>query len=148
MSNTPNLYPTIILPERREVLFEKYAGKERVMLNEMENFLYEKLNGCEIKISEKEEYKDYVFYVKEDIILFYHRREELLKQESKNGYFNVRYDEIWSVFERRFGLDYEQIQVLIKREVERHLKLEGLTPFLQELLPQYWVERHLKQGNI
>ena len=113
----------IRLPEKREVLFEKYS-KQIVI----EAFFYEKLNGCEIRFSE--EYPSYIFFVKKDKCLFeiYNFDKERRKQESKNGYFNVKYDEIWSVFETRFELDYQQIQVFIQGEVEKLLKLDGLTP--------------------
>ena len=115
----------IRLPEKREVLFEKYSKQI-----EMENFFYEKLNGCEIRFLKN--HPNYTFFIKNDKCLFeiYEFDEKTKKQESKNGYFNVRYDEIWSVFYSRFGLDYEQIQVFITSQVEKLLKLNEFTPLL------------------
>ena len=119
---------TIKLLETREVLFEKFVGEELSKRIEMKNFFYKKLNGCEIMFLKK--YTDYIFFIKKDECLFeiYKFDKERKKQESKNGWFNVRYDEIWSVFENRYGLNYQQIQVFVQHEVEKLLKLDGFTP--------------------
>ena len=118
----------IKLPEKREVLFEKYSKQI-----EMKNFFYEKLNGCEIRFLK--EYPSYIFFIKNNEILFEiyefdktKKQESTKNQESKKGNFNVRYDEIWSVFENRFALGYEQIQAFITSQVEKLLKLNRFTP--------------------
>ena len=126
------------LPETRIILFEKWNEKSSKQI-EMEDFFYGMLNNCEIKTSEK--YKD-IFYVKDDLIYFYHRKNS--SQESKNEFFLVRYSVIWSVFETRFKLSYNEIQVFIQHQVEEHLKLEGFTPEFTETVMAKEVEEHLK----
>ena len=113
----------IRLPEKRGVLFEKYSKQ-----TEMEHFFYEKLNGCQIRFLK--DYPKYLFFIKNDKCLFeiYNFDEKKRKQELKNGHFNVRYNEIWSVFGNQFQLNHQQIQVFISGQVEKLLKLEGFTP--------------------
>ena len=97
----------------RKVLFEKIS-----IIRDMEVFFLSFLEGCEIKISDK--YPDSIFYIKNDKILF--------QQKMKNKYFWVEYDFIWSIFERKYGLNYTETQAFIKDLLETHIKLEGYTP--------------------
>ena len=125
----------IKLPEKREVLFEKWNEESSKQI-EMENFFYEKLNGCQIRFLK--DYPNYTFFIKNDKCLFEIYKFNEKTQKSKNRNFNVRYDEIWSVFENRFALDYQQIQVFIEHEVEKLLKLNGFTPSLLKRFSQRW----------
>jgi len=44
------------------------------------------------------------------------------------------YDNIWSVFESQFDMNYKQIQDFIKDMVEEHLNMNGVTPLQFPLL--------------
>lgn len=53
----------------------------------------------------------------------------LWEYDSKNGYLWLSWKLIWSVFETEYGLQYDDIQSFIKKEVEDHFKCKGVTPF-------------------
>ena len=128
----------IKLPETREVLFEKFGGEDMIKQIDMQEFFYNKLDCCQIIMLE--ECPNSFFFIKKATYLFeiYNFDEKEQKQKSKNGYFCVRYDEIWSVFESRYGLNYQQIQVFIQGQVEKLLKLNGFTPSLLKRFSQRW----------
>jgi hypothetical protein len=68
-------------------------------------------------------FKDYtnsIFYTIDDNIY--------MEMILKNGYLWVNYNRVWSIFESKFGMEYEQIQDLIKGIVEEHFKSGSLTP--------------------
>ena len=91
----------------RQVLTEKFSIK-----NEMEVFFLSFLEGCELKSNKK--YSDSLFYIKNDKIMF--------EYQFKSKYFWVRYDIIWSVFEQKYLMEYDQIQKFLKNLLEKHLK--------------------------
>ena len=61
--------------------------------------------------------------------LFMYDKEE---QESKNGYYYISYDRIWSFFESYFSMEYKEIEDLIKVWLGETYNLRGLTPFVNE----------------
>ena len=54
-----------------------------------------------------------------------------LELEKSNLWFD--YDNIWSVFESQFDMNYNQIQGFIKDMVEEHLNMKGVTPRTRNL---------------
>jgi hypothetical protein len=63
------------------------------------------------------------FYVdKDQIPLFYYYQDE------NNEYVYVNYDKIWVFFESIFGLNYLQIQEIVKVWLEETYNLRGATP--------------------
>src|SRR5690606_9946627 len=62
----------------------------------------------------------------------------------ENSYLWLRYSTVWSVLETEYSLNYNDVQALVRSEVEEHLKCRGLTsqcekgPFVSR------VEEHLK----
>ena len=62
----------------------------------------------------------------------------------KNNHLWLRYTTAWSVLQKEFGLNYNDIQSLIKSEVEKHFKCKGVTPgwILNSCSPM--VEKHFK----
>ena len=66
------------------------------------------------------DYKNSVFYKFENKIIF--------EYNEKNGDFWIDYDEIWEIFESKYGLNYQQIRTLIKGMLEKHYKFKDLTP--------------------
>ena len=102
------------IPIKREVLFEKHSfeiGKKYLLLS--------MLDGCEVKLVDRH-YGDSIFYVKNDKILF--------QQDTKNKYFYVRYEDVWSIFESKYNMKFEQIQTFIIDTLDEVVKLHGHTP--------------------
>ena len=119
----------IELIQTRKVIFEKFNIE-----HEMEDFFLSFIDGCEIRLSKK--YPNFIFYVKNDLILF--------EQETKIKYFYMRFDLIWSVFENKYKLNYSDIQSFIKDRLETHVKLEGYTPVGRINILQKKLETHVK----
>lgn len=67
-------------------------------------------------------YPNSVFYKKNGKVIFEHCQNE------EFNFFYVDYGTIWSVFEDKFGLKYQEISDFIKGMVEKHLNLRGVTP--------------------
>jgi hypothetical protein len=65
-------------------------------------------------------YPNSIFYKKDEKVI--------MEQDKKNKYFWFDYDEIWSVFQKFFGLKYEETQRILRIWLEKTLKLEGFTP--------------------
>ena len=63
----------------RKVLFEKIS-----IIRDMEVFFLSFLEGCEIKLSDV--YPNYIFYVKDDEILFQHANQKHIQYESRINY--------------------------------------------------------------
>ena len=74
-----------------------------------------------------------------------------LYQDSKNKetrYFYVHYYKIWSVFESKFGLNYDETQSFIKSVVEDTLKIGSVTPCGMSFQCCCMVEDTLKIGSV
>ncbi len=83
------------------------------------------LNKLEPKISEQ--HPASIFYkLGDEIVMRYNNSAGT--QELKNGWLYVKYSAIWSVFESQFGLNYRQIQGLIKSVMEEQYNFRDLTP--------------------
>ena len=93
-----------------------------------ENRLLEFLDGSSIKIDFKK-HIDHIFLVKDNKILFDH--------DLENGYLWCNYELVWSVFEKEYSLDYDEIQLLIKNMMKRYFKLESL-PLISDDFAQSW----------
>ena len=83
-----------------------------------ERFLIEILDKVEFFYDK--EYPDSEFYRVDDKILF--------EQDSKNRWFLVDYDKIWSVLESDNDLNYKEIRELIQVMVWERLKRKVDTP--------------------
>jgi len=82
---------------------------------------------------ETEKYPDYIFYKKgDDVILDY---------DKKFGYVYVNYEEIWSFFERMFGMDNQQIKDITKIWVEERYNLMVTTT------NKWLLKKELRWGN-
>ena len=99
--------------------------EEQEKYDEMEEFFVGEFKQC--KEVKSEEYPNSIFLKKGDDVLFEIEKFKKL-QESKNGNFWVKYGGIWSVFEKKYRLNYQQTQSFIEHQVEKHLKLYGFTP--------------------
>jgi hypothetical protein len=86
---------------------------------EMEQWFKSLLNSLEIEIYDNKPYS--VFYKKNGIVFF-----ELYQDSEK--YFICDYDLVWSIFNFKYNLNYDETQAFIKMMVEHHLKLGVVTP--------------------
>ncbi len=75
----------------------------------------------ELEFVTNKSYPDSEFYFKGKDVYFEH--------DKKTKYLWCDYDKIWSVFEKEYGMKYEEIQVFIKEQVTEHLKLKDITPY-------------------
>ena len=73
------------------------------------------------------EYKEYIFYFYKDDYLFY--------QDKKNMKFYINYYKIWSVFESKFNINYEEIREFMKGMIDKHFNLKDYTPIANLHLP-------------
>ena len=75
------------------------------------------------------------YYVNEDRLpLFYYY------QDSKNEYVYINYREIWSFLESMFGMEYQQIQGVMRDWLEETYNLKGLTPYSIIIKSHIWLE--------
>ena len=86
------------------------ASKEK----EMEDFFVEILNGLELEIHD-----EYNLYKKNDYIYIY--------QDKKSDVFHLGYGKIWSIFEKKFKLNYYEIQEFTKKMLLKHTKMNVST---------------------
>ena len=74
------------------------------------------MNGCEI-YTEKEN-PNSVFFIKNGSVFF----------ELQNSTLWCSYHNVWRVFESEFSMLYQEIQSLIKNQMEERFKMKGITP--------------------
>ena len=125
MSETVTYLPPRI---RRMVLIEKKSQSAK-------SFFSNYIQGLEVKI-DKDDYPDTVFYFKNGDCLF--------EYDEKKGYFHCQYNGFWSVFEREYHMNHQQIQAFIKNGVEEHFKIKVTTPTLSFVYIVRQVEEHFK----
>lgn len=70
--------------------------------------------------------------------------EYLWEFDFRSKYLWLRYSTVWFVLETEYSLDYNDVQALVRSEVEKHFKCRGVAP--EE---RYWnyiarVEEHFK----
>ena len=82
-------------------------------LIEMINFVEEILNKVKPKVDE-EKYPNNIFYFIEEQLY--------IQQDLKNRTFWVRYDNFWSIFETKYNLKTQEIQVFLNHLLEEHFK--------------------------
>ena len=91
------------------------------MMSKLEKLCIKWLNDNygDLERYETKKYSDYIFHIKDGNCI--------LEYNKKSGYVYVSYGEIWSFFERMFGMDYQQIQDLTKVWVEEQYKKDVTT---------------------
>ena len=60
----------------------------------------------------------------------------------------VRYNHVWEIFREEFNMEYSDIQIFIKGQVEEHFKLKGVTPMKKHFTTQLQVEEHFKLKGV
>jgi hypothetical protein len=107
----------------------------------------DKLNDDQIYIIEKyklglhqDEEKNYEIWFKEmltdleinrsikklEVLIYKKDGEVLYNYNEKSGWFDIDYEKIWSVFNKKFHLKYDEIKILTKDIVEEHLNLKDI----------------------
>ena len=56
----------------------------------------------------------------------------------RNNYLWLRHSTVWYVLETEYSLDYNDVQALVRSEVEEHFKCRGLTPESQIVIMRFW----------
>lgn len=78
------------------------------------------IDGYEIKVSK--EYPENIFYTKNDKVL--------INYNFISKYVLINYDLIWSVFESKFDLKFQETIDILTIMLLTHLELKGTTPFI------------------
>jgi predicted transcriptional regulator len=81
------------------------------------NYLNKEYSG--LTIYETDKWKNYIFFIKNDKVIFEYNKE--------NGKVYISYEHIWSFLSSFFGLRYTEIQDLTKEWVEEQFKLSVTT---------------------
>ena len=86
-------------------------------------------------------------YNKDGLEFIYYNRERewIFYQDAKNGEFWAHYKRYWSILEREFRLEYEEIQALTKLLVEEALNREVATSTFIKGFTSLRVEEALKR---
>ena len=58
----------------------------------------------------------------------------LFQQDLKNRWFRINYKQIWSIFESKYNLKYQQIQLITTSWVNQHDKMKEYTTFKELLI--------------
>lgn len=55
---------------------------------------------------------------------YYYNDSWLFKENKKNEFFFINYDKIWSVFEKKYGLNYDEIDNFMTIMLDKYFKLK------------------------
>ena len=128
-------------------LFESYKNEEA------KDFFLEKLNGC-YQVTRENKFPEIIYWVYDPIKVkdkdfrafnrastfgffgsgglndedFKEIKDQVIFwQDLKNEYFYISYKKIWSVFESKLGLNYQEIKKLTTGWLSEHTKLKQYT---------------------
>ena len=121
----------IRLPEKREVLFEKYSKK-----NFFNNFFNEMFNGCEVK---EVAYLRTFFFIKNSEYMF---ELYIFFSIANNHNFYCREDSFWNVLIHDFDFKENEIQYLTKNKIENiypNLNIDALIASEVRIKNSYFV---------
>ena len=79
-------------------------------------------NYGDLEPFESEEYPDYIFYRKGDVVIFEYNK--------KNNVVYISYNEIWSFFEMYLNMNYQQIQAITEIWAEEDYNLRVTSVFI------------------
>jgi hypothetical protein len=104
--------------ETKEKIQELEKQIEELKKEEMEELFKSVLNGLKIEIDDNE--PNLIFYKKNGKVVFrlYY---DLINKE--RIYFYCDYNLVWSIFEKKYNINYYEIQEFINSMVEKYLKL-------------------------
>src|SRR5690606_18388333 len=107
--------------------------QERIADKTAAQRFWELVYGTELKF-DFEKYPNRLFGFRGDQYIW--------EYDFKNNHLWLRYTTTWSVLQKEFGLNYNDIQSLVKSEVEEYFKCKGVTPVLGVGGYYLWVEEH------
>ena len=81
-------------------------------------------------IKESKDYPNRIFYMKGESVL--------IDYNLKTKYAWINYELIWSIFESKFSLNYQEVKELMRGLLETHLKLEGTTVLFKYSTTNYY----------
>ena len=102
-----------------ETILQKMKSKVNVKENLKKDFL-DLLAGCTMSFDSND-----IDYKKDNILFFYYRK--------NHNHFNFSHS-IWSNFESKYSLNYQELKELLVGVVEEVLNYKGVTPLLTESL--------------
>ena len=95
--------------------------------------------GTHIKLDLKR-YPNQVFFFKEDVFW--------MEYNWKNGYLGCKWKDFWETLKKENKWDYDEGQTFIKKQVEEHFKLKGVTPYPSSPSYHSGVEEHFKLKGV
>ena len=98
-----------------EKICELLSNNEAQKKKEMVNFFLSKFNGSTVKLDDSK------------IKHYAPNGDWLFSLNNKNNEFWVSYKNIWSVYESKYDLNYQQIKELFKGILEEHFNLKEFT---------------------
>lgn len=111
--------------------------KSKVKVNVKENLkkdFIELLSGCTISFDGND-----IDYKKDNDLLFYYR-------ETNNNFY-LKY-KLWTNFENKYKLNYQELKDLLVGVVEEVLNYKGVTPSTLEPVTRIWVEEVLNYKEV
>ena len=105
----------------------------------MKEYFIEFLNSLTTKLDSK--YPDYIFYLN-------NKGKIVIEYDKKSNIAYLDYYKIWSVFETKYHLKYQEIKELTGPMLEQHLKLKGVTTGIDLLINNASLEQHLKLKGV
>lgn len=104
----------------------------------LDDFLVDKLSGCEIKDSKR--YTGQYLIWKKDGYVY-------ALQDLKNKEFYLDHDKIWLFFKSENHMENKEIQAFVSERLNDHFKLEDYTPHFRWLSEITWLIEHFKLGD-
>ncbi len=98
----------------------KYIITESKLDSVILSWMDKKYGPDKLEVITHPDYPGSIFYRKNGKVI--------MEQDKENKYFWFEYYEIWSLFQKFFGLEYEETQRIMRIWLEKTLKLEGFTP--------------------
>jgi len=96
----------------------------------MSDFLFKMFNNIVVKVTGEKELTYYQLEGYDPNNKYGNNNQWLFQQDWKNSYLWVKYDLIWLIFEKEFGLNDCEISDFIQGWVETNLNWKGLTPII------------------
>jgi hypothetical protein len=103
--------------------------------NTKEGMLLSLMKGLESK-QDRKNYPNSVFWMKDGTYM--------VEYDEKEKYFWCSYLQVWSVFEKEFGMEFYEIQSFCRGLMEQHFKRRGLKANYAPVKFSMHIERHFK----
>ena len=105
----------------------------------MKEYFIEFLKSLTTKLDP--EYPNYIFYLN-------NKNKIVIEYDKKSNIAYLDYYKIWSVFETKYHLKYQEIKELTGPMLEQHLKLKGVTTGIPYTYSDFMLEQHLKLKGV